>query len=161
MLVEMKIKGLAIDPSSNMPIVLLADLNDRYVVPIWIGILEASAIATEMEKVEVPRPMTHDLLARMLRELHAVIERVVVHDLQENTFLANIHVRTGERELVFDARPSDSMALALRSGASIWMENAVIEKAAIREDGDEGEGGASKKNLEEMNLEDFPTKFKI
>ena len=165
MLVEMKIKGLAIDPSSNMPIVLLADRDDRHVVPIWIGILEASAIATEIEKVEAPRPMTHDLVMRMLRELHATIERIVVRDLQDNTFFADIHVRAGARELVFDARPSDSMALALRSGASIWMESAVIEKAAVREKAEEeegeGEGDAPKKKLEEMTLEDFPTKFKI
>jgi bifunctional DNase/RNase len=159
MLVEMKIKGLAVDPSSNAPIVLLADLGDRYVVPIWIGILEASAIATEMEKVEPPRPMTHDLLMRMLTDLHARVERIVVHDLVEGTFHARVHVASGERELVFDARPSDSIALALRAGASLWMDDRVIAQAAIRDDGEEGEG--AKKDLEEMTLDDFPTKFKM
>jgi bifunctional DNase/RNase len=160
MLVEMKIKGLAVDPSSNTPIVLLTDRDEHYVVPIWIGLLEASAIATEMEKVDVPRPMTHDLLMRMLTELGAKIERIVVHDLQEGTFLARVHVRAGEREILFDARPSDSIALALRAEASIWMEDAVIAAAAVREDSEEGEGGG-KKNLEEMTLDDFPTKFKM
>ena len=160
MLVEMKIKGLAIDPQTNTPIVLLSDLQDTYTVPIWIGILEASAIATEMEKMELSRPMTHDLLINVLDELKAKVERIVVHDLRDSTFYANIYMRSGEREFVLDARPSDSIALALRAGASIWMENRIIEQSGLKGEEDESEEGVKKKKLGDIGFNDFP-KYKM
>ena len=129
MIIEMKIAGLIFDPTSNSPIIILKDLEGKNALPIWIGILEASAIATEMENIKPPRPMTHDLIKIMLDKLKATIEKIVVRDLKNNTFFADIYVKMGGVEYVIDARPSDSLALALRSGASIWVDRKVIEKS--------------------------------
>jgi len=128
---EMKIKGLMIDPVSNMPIIILKNSDGDSVLPIWVGIFEANAIAIQMENIVSPRPMTHDLLKNVIDGLDAEIERVVITDLKENTFYATIHIRNrnGEGSLLVDARPSDAMALALRANAVIQVEETVLDKS--------------------------------
>lgn len=129
MLIEMKVSGLTIDPITNTPIVILKDLQERKAIPIWIGLFEASAIATEMEKISFSRPMTHDLMNDILKILNVQITCVEICDLRNNTFFASIHlIRNGER-LVVDARPSDAIALALRAKAQIFVEEKVLEKS--------------------------------
>ncbi|MBZ0274335.1 bifunctional nuclease family protein [bacterium] len=128
MLIEMEITALAIDPATNMPIVILKNDDGSELLPIWIGLLEASAIATKLENIEPPRPMTHDLMRNVLDALSAQVKRITITDLEDNTYFARVHVMRGDEELVFDARPSDSMALALRFGAKIFVEDTVLEK---------------------------------
>jgi hypothetical protein len=129
MFIEMKVSGLTMDPITNTPIVILKDLEEKKAIPIWIGIFEASAIATEIEKITFSRPMTHDLLNEILKVLKAEVKRVEIHDLRNNTFFANIHLLREENLLVVDARPSDAIAVALRAGARIFVEEKVIEKS--------------------------------
>jgi uncharacterized protein len=129
MQIEMTIKGLMIDPITNMPIVVLRDLDGQRILPIWVGVFEANAIALQIENVQTPRPMTHDLLRNLLSDLSATVERVVVCELKENTFYATVQVRVGERTLAVDARPSDAIALALRTASPIFVEDAVIQSA--------------------------------
>ena len=124
--VEMKIKGLMIDPVSNMPIIVLKNESGDSVLPIWVGIFEANAIAMQLEKIVSPRPMTHDLLRNVIEGLNAQIDRVVITDLKDNTFFATIHLKRGEESLAIDARPSDAMALALRADASIYVDAEVL-----------------------------------
>jgi bifunctional DNase/RNase len=129
MLIEMKVSGLTIDPITNTPIVILKDLQERKAIPIWIGLFEASAIATEMEKINFSRPMTHDLMNDILKILNVEITSVEICDLRNNTFFASIHlIRNGER-FVVDARPSDAIALALRAKAQIFVDDKVLEKS--------------------------------
>jgi bifunctional DNase/RNase len=129
MQIEMTIKGLMIDPITNMPIIILRDQNGQRVLPIWVGVFEANAIALQIENVQTPRPMTHDLLKNILEDLAARVERVVVSALKENTFYAVIHLATGGGDVVIDARPSDAIALALRTHSPIFVEEAVIQNA--------------------------------
>jgi hypothetical protein len=129
MQIEMRIKGLMIDPITNMPIIILRDPHSESLLPIWVGIFEANAIALEMEKVVTPRPMTHDLLRDVVSSLEGQVERIVVTELKENTFFALIHLRRDGRTITVDARPSDAIALALRTRAPIFAEEAVIEAA--------------------------------
>ena len=129
MQIEMSIKGLMVDPVTNMPIVILRDKEGQKVLPIWVGIFEANAIALQMENIATPRPMTHDLLRNILHDLHAVVQKVVVCDLQEHTFYALIYVTRNGDTLAIDARPSDAIALALRTKAPIFVEEAVIDHA--------------------------------
>jgi hypothetical protein len=134
----MEIKGLLMDPVSNMPVVILRDTEKGLFLPIWVGIFEANAIALEMEKIATPRPMTHDLLKNLLVELDAHVERVVINDLRENTFFARIHLTRKDSTLSVDSRPSDAIALALRSHAEIFVEEEVLEKSrTLRADGDQ------------------------
>jgi bifunctional DNase/RNase len=129
MFIEMKISGLTMDPITNTPIVILKDMEEKKAIPIWIGIFEASAIATEIEKITFSRPMTHDLLNDILKVLKAEVTRVEIHDLRNNTFFANIHLRRDGYPIIVDARPSDAIAIALRAGASIFVDDKVIEKS--------------------------------
>jgi bifunctional DNase/RNase len=129
MFIEMKVSGLTMDPITNTPIVILKDLEEKKAIPIWIGIFEASAIATEVEKITFSRPMTHDLLNEILKVLRAEVLRVEIHDLRNNTFFANIQILTDGNVIVVDARPSDAIAIALRAGAPIFVDNNVIEKS--------------------------------
>ncbi|MBU2055705.1 MAG: bifunctional nuclease family protein [Proteobacteria bacterium] len=129
MFIEMKISGLTMDPITNTPIVILKDMEEKKAIPIWIGIFEASAIATEMEKITFSRPMTHDLLSEILKVLSAEVTRVEIHDLRNNTFFANIHLLREGKTIVVDSRPSDAIAIALRAGARIFVEDKVIEKS--------------------------------
>ena len=129
MQIEMTIKGLMIDPITNMPIIILRDGDGQRILPIWVGVFEANAIALQIENVQTPRPMTHDLLKNVIQDLSAQVERIVVTDLKENTFYAVIHLRADDHAVVVDARPSDAIALALRSGAPIFVEETVIASA--------------------------------
>jgi bifunctional DNase/RNase len=126
---EMKVSGLTVDPFTNTPIVLLRDLDEKEVVPIWIGAFEASAIATKLEKVQLSRPMTHDLMKNLLDTLRIKVIKIEVTDLRDNTFYAIIHLDMDGTHLAIDARPSDSIALALRANAPIYVNEGVIEKS--------------------------------
>lgn len=130
MLKEMKVAGITVDPFTNTPIVLLKDLDDKDVLPIWIGLLEASSIATALENIETPRPMTHDLLKNILDNLHAKVMRIEVNDLKDNTYYALLHLEVNKKRFTIDARPSDAIAIAIRTGASIFVEESVIQRSA-------------------------------
>ena len=125
----MSIKGLSVDPITNMPIIVLRETQGERMLPIWVGVFEANAIALQMESVETPRPMTHDLLKSVIEELGGRLERIVVSELKDNTFYATLRLRSQQGALIVDARPSDAIALALRSGARIFVEEAVIQNA--------------------------------
>jgi bifunctional DNase/RNase len=129
MQIEMTIKGLMVDPITNMPIVILRDKDGQKVLPIWVGVFEANAIALQIENVTPQRPMTHDLLNNVIHDLKADIKKVVVSDLKENTFYALIHLSIAGETMVIDARPSDAIALALRARAPIYVEDSVIDNA--------------------------------
>jgi bifunctional DNase/RNase len=129
MQVEMSIKGLMVDPVTNTPIVILRDKEGQRVLPIWVGIFEANAIALQIENVATPRPMTHDLLRNVIQDLNGSVQKIVVSDLQDNTFFALIYVQVGEELRAIDARPSDAIALALRTRAPIFVEDTVIDNA--------------------------------
>ena len=117
MQIEMTIKGLMVDPITNMPIIILRDKDGQKVLPIWVGVFEANAIALQMENVATPRPMTHDLLKNVISDLKADIQKIVVSDLKENTFYALIYLLVNGEAVAIDARPSDAIALALRASA--------------------------------------------
>ncbi len=125
----MSIRGLMIDPITNMPIVILKDADDQRTLPIWVGPVEANAIAIQMENITTPRPMTHDLLVRVMADLGATVDRVVVADLSENTFYAQLILRRGDDVVVVDARPSDALALALRTKARVFVSEHVLDRA--------------------------------
>ncbi len=127
--IRMQIKGLMLDPSSKLPIVILRDDESRYVLPIWIGVFEANAIALRVEEIETPRPMTHDLLQAALNEVGVEVEKVLISDLQENTFFAVIYLRHDGKQLTLDSRPSDAIALALRAEAPIFVLPKVLDSA--------------------------------
>ncbi len=132
-LVPMTIKGLMLDPVSNSPIVVLKDDDDKFFLPIWVGIFEANAIALQLENISTPRPMTHDLLRNLIAELDARVTRIVINDLRDATFFAQIRLLInrggGDRMLEIDARPSDAIALALRTEAPIYVAQSVLEQA--------------------------------
>jgi hypothetical protein len=154
-MVRMEVKGLLMDPVSNMPVVVLRDEADGVFLPIWVGIFEANAIALEMEKVATPRPMTHDLLKNMLAELQIRVERIVINDLRDNTFFARIFLSRGGDRWEIDSRPSDAIALALRTNAEIWVEQEVLEKSrASKGEGDQ-DPDRLRKWLEEVNPEEL------
>ena len=127
----MTIKGLMVDPITNTPIVILRDKDGQRVLPIWVGIFEANAIALQIENIATPRPMTHDLLRNVIHDLKAEVKKIVVCDLQENTFYALIYLALDGRgdTVAIDARPSDAIALALRTRAPIFVEETVIDHA--------------------------------
>ena len=129
MQIEMNIKGLVVDLVTSMPIVILRDKDGGRVLPIWVGIFEANAIALQIENISTPRPMTHDLLRNVIQDLKASVQKVVVCDLQENTFYALIYLAMNGDTLAIDARPSDAIALALRTRAPIFVEDSVIDNA--------------------------------
>ncbi|MDE0206853.1 MAG: bifunctional nuclease family protein [Candidatus Tectomicrobia bacterium] len=127
-MLEMKVRGLTLDPLSNMALVVLRDLEDNKALPIWVGIPEANAIALELEQVPTPRPMTHDLIKNILEGIHASVVRIVVNDLRDSTFYATIFLSLQEQEFCIDARPSDAIAIALRAKAPIFVALDVIER---------------------------------
>lgn len=127
--VEMKVTGLTIDPFTNMPIIILKDMEEKCALPIWIGLIEASAIATELEHIALARPMTHDLMKNILATLDASVSKVEVNDLSDNTFYARIRLVRDGKEFVIDSRPSDAIAIALRTKAKIFVARHVIEKS--------------------------------
>lgn len=154
MRVAMTVKGLMLDPISNSPIVVLKDDEDKVLLPIWVGIFEANAIALQLESIATPRPMTHDLLRSVIQQMDAKVTSILISDLRESTFYAVISLVAGERTLEIDARPSDAIALALRTSAPIFVEQAVIDNAQTISPDDQSEDKL-KKWLEEVNPEDL------
>src|SRR5262245_8819992 len=127
--VEMRIKGLMLDPVTNMPIIILSDMEGQRILPIWVGFFEANAIALQMENVATPRPMTHDLLKNVISGLNATVKKILVNNLWDNTFYALIYIEMNGEILAIDSRPSDAIAIALRMKYPIFVEVEVIQKA--------------------------------
>lgn len=128
-MVEMKVEGLTLDPLTNMPIIILKDSSGAKALPIWVGYFEANAIALEIEKITTPRPMTHDLIRNLIQTMKAEVNHILVNELKDNTFYAVISLVCGGDTLVIDSRPSDAIALALRTKSPIYVEENVIEAA--------------------------------
>src|SRR6185436_17893773 len=154
-LVPMSIKGLMLDPVSNSPIVVLKDDDEKFFLPIWVGIFEANAIALQLENIETPRPMTHDLLRNMIAELDAHVTRIVINDLRDSTFFAKIALTTGDRFLEVDARPSDAIALALRTEAPIFVAQSVLDQAQTITPDAEDQDEKMKKWFENLQDDDL------
>ncbi|MGO8758844.1 MAG: bifunctional nuclease family protein [Terracidiphilus sp.] len=133
--IEVRIRGLMLDPSTNMPIVVLKDVGSDAVMPIWVGIFEANAIALEIEKMSVGRPMTHDLARSLVRYLNGELERVVITELNDDTFYAVLWLKQNGEPVAVDARPSDAIALALRADCPIYVAEKVMEKAKLNTSG--------------------------
>jgi bifunctional DNase/RNase len=133
--IEVRIRGLMMDPSTNMPIVVLKDVASDTVMPIWVGMFEAKAIAIEIEKLAAPRPMTHDLTRNLIRDLNARLERVVITDIKDDTFHAVLRLRQGSEAVTVDARPSDAIALALRADCPIYVSEHVMQTAKLNTSG--------------------------
>jgi bifunctional DNase/RNase len=136
MQIEMTIRRLIPDPITNMPVVVLVEKDGERVLPIWVGVYEGTAIELQMENVETPRPMTHDLLKSVIASLGGEVERVVVCELRDNTFYATIDIRMPQGVVTIDARPSDAIALALRTGTRVFVEEAVMQ--SVKKDADTG-----------------------
>ena len=152
MFIKMKVAGLTIDPLTNTPIVILKDLDEKKAIPIWIGLFEASAIATELEKISFSRPMTHDLIYEILKTINVEVIKIEIHDLRNNTFFANIHLLKDNEIMVVDSRPSDAIALALRAKAQIFVDEKVIEKSR---NVDFGKKITDLDNLKDEKLKEF------
>ena len=155
--IEVRIRGLMMDPSTNMPIVVLKDVNSETVMPIWVGIFEANAIALEIEKMPASRPMTHDLTRNIIKYLNCQLDKVVINELKDDTFYAVLWLRNGEEEIAIDARPSDAIALALRADCPIYVNEKVMENAKLNTSGPP-EGPTSEQLrgwLEGLNDEDL------
>ena len=156
MLIEMSIKGLMVDPITNMPIVILKDKLGERVLSIWVGIFEANAIALQIENVATPRPMTHDLLRNIITDLDGSVDRVVVSDLKDNTFFAIIHLTVHGERIAVDARPSDAIALALRTRSPILVEESVIDNAKTADfTAEPGDNARLQKWLESLDPEEL------
>ena len=161
MLIEMKVSGLTIDPITNTPIVILKNMQENKAIPIWIGLFEASAIATELEKIAFSRPMTHDLFYECLKALAVTVNKIVIADIRSNTFFANIYLSKEGQNFTIDARPSDAIALALRAHAPIFVDETVIEKSRSVDFGikigdlDKLKEDKIKEFLENLSAEDF------
>src|SRR5579862_4401272 len=128
-LIEMSIRGLMVDPVTNMPIVILRDADNQRVLPIWVGPVEANSIALQIENVSSPRPMTHDLIVHLLRELGGTLNRVIIEDLKDNTFYAYLEIVANGEPLLLDVRPSDALAVALRAKARVFVHPRVLDHA--------------------------------
>jgi uncharacterized protein len=145
--IEFKIKGLMMDPLTNSPIVVLQDVQNDTLLPIWVGIFEANAIALQIEKIDTPRPMTHDLIKGVLNQLNARVTKIVVTELKDNTFYALIFLSVAGKVITIDSRPSDAIALALRTDSPIFVTEEVISKSAA--------ASASAPNAERSSPEDI------
>jgi len=154
MLVPMTIKGLMLDPVSNSPIVVLKDGQEKIFLPIWVGIFEANAIALQLENVATPRPMTHDLMRNLMTAIEARVDKVVISDLRESTFYAVIHISVAGKTIDVDARPSDAIAIALRTEAPIFVEQNVLDQAQTIAP-EEADGDQLKKWLEQASPDDL------
>lgn len=158
-LLEVKVMGIVVDPKASNPVVVLVDLSGQKALPIWIGVFEAEAISRGLEEVVTLRPMTHDLMKQILDTFQVTVKRVVIHDLKENTFYANLYLNVDGEELIVDSRPSDAIALAVRVKAPIFVAESVIEvtkQMGILASNLLEEGGDELKNIiENMKPEDF------
>ena len=154
--VEMKIRGLMMDPVTNMPIVVLKDVQGQAILPIWVGAYEANAIALEIEKVQTPRPMTHDLLKNVFLGLDVSVQKIVVNDLRDDTFFALIWVERDGELMSIDSRPSDALALALRLDCPIFVEDQVLKNSKMASVVSEKSSNEElRKWLENLNDEDL------
>lgn len=155
----MKVSGLTIDPFTNVPIVILKDLAEKNALPVWIGVLEASAIASELEKIHFSRPMTHDLLKEILKNIEVSVTKIEVTDLRDNVYYAVIHMKTKDGSFSLDARPSDAIALALRTNSPIFVDSSVLDKSKSIDMRAEGKGEDKGKEfleaLEDLSPGDF------
>jgi len=159
----MTVGGLTLDPVTKTPIVILRDPDNKLNLPIWIGLLEATAMATELEGIKMARPMTHDLLRSLINELGAVVEWVEVTELKDNTYYAVIYLRVNDRQLTLDSRPSDAISLALRTKSPIYVAKKVLEASSVLQQMEEGKeqnlSNVSRDKwaeiLEKMSPEDF------
>ena len=164
--IQMSVGGLTLDPVTKTPIVILKDADNKLNLPIWIGLLEATAMATELEGIKMARPMTHDLLKNTLAELGGAVEFVEITELKENTYYALINIQISGKEITLDSRPSDAIALALRTTSPIYVAKAVLEASSILQQAEEGKepdfSNVSKEKwaeiLEKMSPEDFKYK---
>ena len=153
---EFKIKGLIMDPLTNSPIVILQSVEKNTLLPIWVGIFEANAIALQIERIDTPRPLTHDLIKNILLQLDANVDKIVVTDLQGNTFYAVIHLRMNGDHITIDSRPSDAIALALRTDAPIFVTEEVINNSRnISLEKENLDSEDIKKWLENLNPDDL------
>jgi uncharacterized protein len=143
----MSVGGLTLDPVTKAPIVVLRDAENKLNLPIWIGLLEATAMATELEGIKMARPMTHDLLRTVIGELGALVESVEVTDLKDNTYFASVVLRIEERLLRIDSRPSDAISLALRTKSPIYVAKKVLEQSSVLQEGAQGGEEGSEQNL--------------
>lgn len=134
----MKVFGLTIDPFTNAPIVILKDMDEKNALPVWIGVLEASAIASELEKIHFSRPMTHDLLREIFKSMSISVMKIEVNDLKDNVYYASIHMALNGAAVVIDARPSDAIAIALRMKSPIFVDTKVLDKSKSIEAGRDG-----------------------
>ena len=156
--IEFKIKGLMMDPLTNSPIVVLQDTSSDTLLPIWVGIFEANAIALQIEKVDTPRPMTHDLMKGLLNHLNAQVTKIVVTELKDNTFYALIFLNVGGKTITVDSRPSDAIALALRTESPIYVTDEVLAKSSTNTSlapSDRSSPEDIKQWLENLNPEDL------
>ena len=159
--VEMQIRGLMIDPVTNMPIVVLKDVASDAVLPIWVGIFEANAIALELEKATTPRPMTHDLMRNMARGLNAIVRKIVVSELRDDTFFAVIWMEQEGDTVAIDARPSDAIALALRWDCPIYASRIVLENARQIADGSQNTNSDEMRRWLENLTDDDMGRYKM
>jgi uncharacterized protein len=162
---RMEVSGLAMDPNTNTPILILKDPEGDTSLPIWIGLLEATSIATELERIRFPRPMTHDLIKTLFDQLNVKVEKVEVCDLRDNTYYALIHVRAKTQMIPIDARPSDAIAIALRTDSPIYVKESVLIKSQRTDDGTQPvfnreEAEKWSELLESLDPEDF-SKYKM
>lgn len=155
--IEVRIRGLMMDPATNMPIIVLKDVASDAVMPIWVGFFEAKAISDEIDKSSAPRPMTHDLARDLVHHLNASLERVVITELRDNTFFAALCLRQEGEQILVDARPSDAIALALRADCPIFVSEQVMETARIQTTGPADGASAEQLRgwLEGLNDEDM------
>jgi len=165
--IEMTVGGLTLDPVTKTPIVILKDSDNKLNLPIWIGLLEATSMATELEGIKMARPMTHDLLRTIVVDLEGSVERIEVTDLKDNTYFALIYIQVGDRQITVDSRPSDAISLALRTKSPIWVAKKVLEASSVLQQVEEGKetnlSNVSRDKwaeiLEKMAPEDFKYKM--
>lgn len=161
---KMTVSGLVMDPQTNTPIVILKDVQSNANLPIWIGLLEATSIATQLEKIQFPRPMTHDLMKNVFDQLNVEVERIEVCDLKDNTYYALIYLKADGDVRPIDARPSDAIAIALRTNAPIYVKDDVLQKSSQSEEKQKIFRKEDKEKLsellEKMDPEDF-SKYKM
>ncbi len=153
-MIEMSVQGITLDPVTNMPIVVLKGKDSNDVLPIWIGVFEANAIAMQLEGVTRPRPMTHDLIANLIKEMSGRVEYIHIHDLRDNTYYAEISIIKDGEILKIDARPSDAINIALRTGAPIFVSPEVLKDVQTEEENDVDQEDL-KDWLESIKPEDF------
>jgi Uncharacterized conserved protein, COG1259 len=155
-MLEMVVHGITLDPVSQMPIVVLkAKDDDETILPIWIGIFEADSILRQLQNVEPPRPMTYELMKNVITQMGGVVDKVVINDLRDSTYYAEVHILQGNNRLIIDSRPSDAINIALRFSAPIFVEESVLEKSRVPKPEEDEEKKKLREWLENIKPEDF------